>query len=355
VAYRIQPVFNSGVAIYLPKTCELTAARKSLPIRRLTKNNQCFNGATFIQTWKLGVEHWQWIASKSSRTCLACLALDGQIFPITKPFPQHPNCRCTFLLFPPDYTPPAYQTGAAWFDEQPDEVKATMMPKDALAAYQRGEVTLQDFVGVKKSKAWGEMRYQKSWREIEKQRKAGTLSPVPPLKAKGKARGKFFANKETLPYTAKGVIRAQATENGCVPAVCRMLIFDRYPELENDINFSESYLREILNTDGTGSVIADIPAVLRMANLADYEYRNDLTFDELREAVTRGYAVASVYKKSNETGHVLIIEEITDHHIAVRDSLPDNTGSSYRVRRDDFLTAWLAPKTQRGIGIIVVK
>ena len=194
-----------------------------------------------------------------------------------------------------------------------------------------------------------------SFREIEKRRKAGTLSPVPPLKAKGKARGSFFADKETSPYTAKGVIRAQATENGCVPAVCRMLIFDRYPELENDINFSESYLREFLNTDGTGSVIADIPSVLRLARIDDYEYRNDLTFDELREAVTRGYAVASVYKKSNETGHVLIVEVITDKGGAVRDSLPDNAGSSYRVRREDFLTAWLAPKTKRGIGVIVIK
>ena len=230
-----------------------------------------------------------------------------------------------------------------------------MMSKVAFEAYQRGDVKLQDFVGIRKSKVWGETRYKRSYREIEKRRKAGTLSPVPPLKAKGKAKGNFFANKETSPYMAKGVIRAQATENGCVPAVCRMLIFDRYPQLENDINFSESYLREFLNTDGTGSVIADIPFVLRKANLADYEYRNDLTFDELRQAVTRGLAVASVYKKSNETGHVLIVEEITAETVAVRDSLPDNTGSAYRVRREDFLTAWLSPKTQRGIGVLVIK
>lgn len=134
-----------------------------------------------------------------------------------------------------------------------------------------------------------------------------------------------------------------------------MLIFDRFPELEDDIGFSESYLRGFLNTDATGSVIADLPSVLRMATIDEYEYRNDLTFDELREAVTRGFAVASVYKKSNETGHVLIVEEITDETVAVRDSLPDNRGSSYRVRQEDFLTVWLSPKTQRGIGVIVIK
>jgi hypothetical protein len=172
---------------------------------------------------------------------------------------------------------------------------------------------------------------------------------------KGKAKGSFFADQETWPYTAKGVLRGQATLESCVPAVCRMLIFDRFPALEDDINFSESYVRHFLKTDATGSVIADIPAVLRLANITDYEYRNDLTCDELREAVTRGFAVVSVYKKSNETGHVLIVEEITDDQVAVRDSLPNSTGSSYRVRREDFLAVWLAQETQRGIGVIVIK
>ena len=89
--------------------------------------------------------------------------------------------------------------------------------------------------------------------------------------------------KKSLPYKAKGVLRGQATIDACIPAVCRMLIFDRFPQLESDINFSESYLRHFLNTDAQGSVIADIPSVLRLAQMDDYEYRNDLTFDELNE------------------------------------------------------------------------
>lgn len=327
---------------------------RALTIAR-TESLRAYREATRATAQAAGVTRWEWVASQSQRTCLACIAMDGKIFSIEKPMPNHPNCRCVQILLPPGYVSPARELGAQWFERQPDEVKAAMMSKVAFAAYQRGEVTLQNFVGVKRSRVWGEMRYERSFREIEKRRKAGTLTGVPSLKAKGKAKGNFFANKETLPYIAKGVMRAQATENGCVPAVCRMLIFDRYPELENDINFSETYLRDFLNTDGTGSVIADILFVLRKATIADYEYRNDLSFDDLRQAVTRGYAVASVYRKANESGHVLIIEEITDTHVAVRDSLPENTGSSYRVRREDFLTAWLSPKTQRGIGVIVIK
>lgn len=35
---------------------------------------------------------WEWVASKSARTCLACTALDGQFFPLEKPQPAHVNC-----------------------------------------------------------------------------------------------------------------------------------------------------------------------------------------------------------------------------------------------------------------------
>ena len=191
--------------------------------------------------------------------------------------------------------------------------------------------------------------------KIEKNLKVATLSRVPSRKATGKAKGSFFADKEIWPYSPKGVLRAQANKTACVPAVCRMLIFDRFPELEDDINFSESYLRHFLKTDAEGSLVADIPTVLRLAQIDDYVYRNDLSFDELHAAVTRGSAVVSVYKKATEAGHVLIVEEVTAEHIAVRDPLPDNQGSAYLVRHTDFLAVWLSPKTGRGIGVVVVE
>jgi len=43
------------------------------------------------------VEGWEWVASKSPRTCPACLALDGRIFKLKDEFPQHINCRCTMI------------------------------------------------------------------------------------------------------------------------------------------------------------------------------------------------------------------------------------------------------------------
>ena len=149
-------------------------------------------------------------------------------------------------------------------------------------------------------------------------------------------------------------MRGQSRPDACVPAVCRMLIFDQFPQLESDINFSESYLRHFLNTDSEGSAVSAIPSALRLAGLGTYEYRNDLTLAELSEAVVRGFTVVSVRGKL--TGwHVLIVEQITADWIALRDSLPENKGSSYLLGRADFETAWLTQKSQRGIGVIVVK
>ena len=195
-------------------------------------------------------------------------------------------------------------------------------------------------------------------REIEKLHKSGKLWRVPKnilnLETKGKAKGSFFAKQETLPYVAKGIVRGQATSDACVPAVCRMLIFDHSPHLERDINFSESYLRHFLRTDSEGSTVSAIPSVLGLAGLETYEYRDDLTLAQLSEAVGRGFAVVSVRGKW-AGWHVLIVEQITAQWVALRDSLPDNVGSSYLLGRADFEAAWLTQKNHCGIGVIVVK
>jgi molecular chaperone GrpE (heat shock protein) len=40
------------------------------------------------------VKGWRWRAAWSLRTCIACLAMDGKEFPLSRPFGSHPACRC---------------------------------------------------------------------------------------------------------------------------------------------------------------------------------------------------------------------------------------------------------------------
>lgn len=105
------------------------------------------------------VTGYRWLAAKSSRTCIACIARDGRI---TKTYPtdQHVSCRCVAQpVVDPAIVPGgrAPETGSEWFARQPEDVQRRMLPNaSAFDAYRRGEITLDDLVGVRRSRTWGD-------------------------------------------------------------------------------------------------------------------------------------------------------------------------------------------------------
>ena len=122
------------------------------------------------------VKGWRWLCDQSPRTCPACLAMDGTEFPLNEPMGTHPNCRCTMvpitrtweeLGFEADANdePPPHETGADWFDRQSEQVQDTVLGKAAGAAFRKGEVTLSDFVGEKRTRRWGVTRYTQSLKD----------------------------------------------------------------------------------------------------------------------------------------------------------------------------------------------
>lgn len=109
---------------------------------------------------------WEWVSSKSIRTCPTCLALDGTVFKLNEFFPQHVNCRCTLIPVIIGIDNPPRVLGSDWFDQQDDTAKEEILGKDAAAAFARGEVTLKDFVGWKNSKEFGKSVYTKKLSDI---------------------------------------------------------------------------------------------------------------------------------------------------------------------------------------------
>jgi SPP1 gp7 family putative phage head morphogenesis protein len=127
-----------------------------------TEANRAYRQATFNTYQDNGIEGYYWVSSKSRRTCLACLALDGQFFPMDRPQPSHVNCRCTSI---PAIAPPkARQTGEQWFNQQPDEVQRQMMSGVAFDAFKAGKISLRDFVGRADSRKWGQAYYELSYK-----------------------------------------------------------------------------------------------------------------------------------------------------------------------------------------------
>lgn len=171
-----------------------------------------------------------------------------------------------------------------------------------------------------------------------------------------KARGEgFFAAVETRPYQPRGVLLGQATDDSCVPACARMLLFDQYTERASAYAFSESFLRGACATGRAGSVIARVPEILRQSGLRlPYHYRTDLTLAELQAAITRAFAIAVVRSQLPRAAHVVIVEEMTADDIAIRDPLPRGRGSAYRVPLAAFEASWLSGQTGLGSAVIVI-
>lgn len=105
------------------------------------------------------VSGWEWVASKSRRTCPACLAQDGKVYRLDDEFPQHINCRCTLIPVIIGLPRRPRTLGRDWFDQQPIAIKEEILGKEAADAYVRGEVGLGDFVGWATDKFFGNCVY----------------------------------------------------------------------------------------------------------------------------------------------------------------------------------------------------
>ena len=172
------------------------------------------------------------------------------------------------------------------------------------------------------------------------------LSPDHPA---NKARGCFFAAFEIFLYEPRGVILGQYKQDSCVAACCRMLLADQGIELP------ESDIRAVLEVDG-GAYISTLPEALRLCGLTiTYQYRNDLTIDDLRLALQRGPAVAFVARPREKAGHALLIEKITERRVCLRDPLPELEGKAYQVALIDFLPLWIHSHNGRGQAAIVLE
>ena len=152
VARRIISQVGSGERARLLTTArtEMLRSHREAMRRTMQANSRIVNG-------------WRWSAARDTRTCLACLALDGRVFKLERPMPAHPSCRCSLLPVTaswrdlgydvPDLPPP--ETGRVWFDRQAVAVQRSMLGERAYAAYSEGDLDLAAFVGYRFSRQWG--------------------------------------------------------------------------------------------------------------------------------------------------------------------------------------------------------
>lgn len=113
------------------------------------------------------VRAYRRVASKSQRTCIACLALDGEIYPLATPFEEHVNGRCVPVPVLIRGTPLAYENGKEWFARQPEATQRQMMGPGRWDLWQSGDVTWNDLVRIHEDETWGNSPQVTPVRELE--------------------------------------------------------------------------------------------------------------------------------------------------------------------------------------------
>lgn len=112
------------------------------------------------------LDGWVWLAAKQARTCAMCLAMDGSVHKLSERLNDHPNGRCVAAPAVKGMNLPDRQTGAEWFAEQGEATQRKVLGHAGYEAYRAGAVSLQDFVGERRSREWGTTRQVRSLRSI---------------------------------------------------------------------------------------------------------------------------------------------------------------------------------------------
>jgi len=174
-----------ATAAILERVLDVPAARLLLIAR--TEQLNSYRGAT-VATYQENadiLEGFVWTCSRSSRTCLTCLSMDGAIYPLDSTFnKQHPACRCSYrpklIGVNDDGMVP---TGREWFYSQTKADQLKMLPQSARDEFAAGKLDLADFVKVDENRDWGQSHrvggvgYARD--QAKQRREAGTTLPKP--------------------------------------------------------------------------------------------------------------------------------------------------------------------------------
>lgn len=114
------------------------------------------------------VKGWRWVAALSPRTCPACLAMHGEIFPVDRRLHDHPNGRCAVQPVTVDWSElglakepgPGVEVPSrdAWFWRQPREQRVKLLGPLRYEAFRSGYLSWRDMAGVRDS-PWGPQVY----------------------------------------------------------------------------------------------------------------------------------------------------------------------------------------------------
>lgn len=116
-------------------------------------------------------------SARSERTCAACWALDGEIYPLDVPLDDHPNGLCYMKPYLPDAADKydLDNTGIKAFEKLSDEQKQAILGPVKFEGYKQGLFGLKDLVGHTHSDDWSDGITELSLKSLLGEEKAKEL------------------------------------------------------------------------------------------------------------------------------------------------------------------------------------
>lgn len=113
------------------------------------------------------VDEYRRLSARDSRVCPACLFSDGRTYPISKPFAEHPQGRCTTIPVIRGHKAPAYETGEEWFKRQDVKTQRDILGNARYDLWREGKVKqLGDFIEEVHNDEWGDSMTTRSLYDV---------------------------------------------------------------------------------------------------------------------------------------------------------------------------------------------
>ena len=190
---------------------------RSLRIAR-TEQLRAYRTATLQSYQESGVvKGWERSAALDNRTCMACIMLDGKVYPLDEPMADHPQGRCACLPITPtwrelgfDVDEPDFQRemGPDWFERQDEATQRQMMGTGMYDAWKAGKFEAAGIPKLREDSVWGNSWVPKSLTEL------GGPVGAAPAKTPGLAVPKFQTAAEASQWLADNGLVQEAFFKG---------------------------------------------------------------------------------------------------------------------------------------------
>lgn len=111
-----------------------------------------------IETYRANgdiLKGYQRVSTRSVRTCMACIALDGTEYELDVLMPLHPQDRCTMIPLIWGAHRPKTESAQDWFKRQDDDVQRKMMGPGRWNAWKEGKFDLDKLATSHDHAVWG--------------------------------------------------------------------------------------------------------------------------------------------------------------------------------------------------------